>query len=89
VAPEARGQGLGARLLQAAEHAARRRGAAALRLEVNVSNKSALALYRKSGYGVVGRVAGYYEDGSDAWRLEKRLTEPASAGRRPIRRRAT
>lgn len=87
VAPEARGQGLGAGLLRAIEAAASRRGAAALRLEVSVGNKSALALYQKSGYGVIGRVAGYYEDGSDAWRLEKRLPKPAPTGRRPPRRR--
>jgi Acetyltransferases len=71
VAPEARGQGVGKRLLSAVERAARIRGARAIRLEVSVSNKSALALYRKSGYGMKERIAHYYEDGSDAWRLEK------------------
>lgn len=89
VAPAARGRGLGAALLQAAEHAARGRGATALRLEVSVRNKSALALYRKSGYGILGRVPQYYEDGSDAWRLEKPLPAPVPAGRRTSRRRAT
>ncbi|WP_370153237.1 GNAT family N-acetyltransferase [Ferrovibrio sp.] len=73
VDPAARGAGLGRRLLQAMETALRRRGAGALRLEVSTGNKSALALYRKSGYGIIGRIARYYEDGSDAWRLEKRL----------------
>lgn len=87
VAPEARGRGLGTGLLRAAESAARRRGATALRLEVSVGNKSALALYQKSGYGISGRVARYYEDGSDAWRLEKRLTGSVSTGRQPTRRR--
>lgn len=74
VAPEARGRGLGATLLRACEKAARKRGATALCLEVNVRNKSALALYRKSGYGIRERINRYYEDGSDALRLEKPLS---------------
>lgn len=74
VAPEARGRGLGAALLRACEKAARKRGATALRLEVNIRNKSALALYRKSGYGIRERINRYYEDGSDALRLEKPLS---------------
>jgi ribosomal protein S18 acetylase RimI-like enzyme len=74
VAPEARGRGLGAALLDACEKTARKRGATALRLEVNIRNKSALALYRKSGYGIRERINRYYEDGSDALRLEKPLS---------------
>lgn len=73
VSPQMRGHGLGGRLLRAAEHAAKAQGASAMRLEVKVRNKAALALYRKSGYGLIGRIAHYYEDGSDAWRLEKPL----------------
>jgi [ribosomal protein S18]-alanine N-acetyltransferase len=73
VDPAARGRGLGARLLAAAEQAARRSGATSLRLEVKERNRTALALYGKSGYGIVGRIAQYYEDGSDAQRLEKPL----------------
>lgn len=73
VDPALRGRGLGARLLSAAEQAARDCGAATLRLEVKERNKTALALYAKSGYGIIGRVAQYYEDGSDAQRLEKAL----------------
>ena len=73
VDPALRGQGLGARLLAAAERAARDGGAASLRLEVKDRNKTALALYAKSGYGIIGRIAQYYDDGSDARRLEKTL----------------
>lgn len=73
VHPAARGHGLGAALLATCEKAASTHGAATLRLEVKVTNKSALALYRKSGYGIRGRIARYYEDGSDALRLEKPL----------------
>lgn len=74
VSPQARGHGIGAAMLAACETAARKRGATALRLEVSVRNKSALALYRKSGYGIRGRIDRYYEDGSDALRLERPLS---------------
>jgi ribosomal protein S18 acetylase RimI-like enzyme len=73
-APTARGRGIGARLLAAAEEAARTRGCRALRLEVRVDNAAAIALYERTGYRCFGRYAGYYEDGADAWRYEKRLT---------------
>lgn len=81
VAPEERGRGVGARLLAAVERTARRHGAAAIRLEVSVTNKSALALYQKSGYGIREHIVRYYEDGSDAWRLEKPLVRDKA--RRP------
>jgi ribosomal protein S18 acetylase RimI-like enzyme len=72
-APAARGRGIGARLLAAAERAARERGCRALRLEVRVDNAAAIALYERAGYRRIGRYAGYYEDGADAWRYEKTL----------------
>jgi ribosomal protein S18 acetylase RimI-like enzyme len=72
-APAARGQGVGAGLLAAAEQAARRRGCRALRLEVRVDNAAAIGLYERAGYRRIGRYAGYYEDGADAWRYEKPL----------------
>ena len=72
-APAARGRGIGAGLLAAAEDAARARGCRALRLEVRVDNPAAMALYERAGYRRIGRYAGYYEDGADAWRYEKRL----------------
>ena len=72
--PQARGQGVGSALLDAAEHAARRRGCQALRLEVNVSNARAIHLYEQIGYVRIGRYAHFYQDGSDAWRYEKLLS---------------
>jgi ribosomal protein S18 acetylase RimI-like enzyme len=76
-APAARGQGLGARLLAAAEQAAQARGCRALRLEVRVDNAAAIALYERAGFRRIGRYEGYYEDGADAWRYEKTLPPPA------------
>ena len=50
VAPEARGIGLGRRLLRELERHARAGGASVLRLETNRSLKEAIQLYRSSGY---------------------------------------
>jgi ribosomal protein S18 acetylase RimI-like enzyme len=69
----ARGRGLGAALLGAAERAARRRGADMLRLEVRQDNPVAIALYEARGYRRIGARHGYYEDGADAWRYERAL----------------
>jgi len=50
VAPEARGLGLGRRLLDAVETAARDFGLAMLRLETNQTLREAQRLYRSAGY---------------------------------------
>ncbi len=73
VAPAARGQGLGGRLIARAEQAARQAGLARLRLEVRTDNTAARALYAGRGYQQVAALSGYYEDGSDGLRLEKQL----------------
>ena len=73
VDPSARGRGLGAALLAAAEAGARRRGADRLRLEVRQDNPRAIGLYEARGYRRIGARAGYYEDGADAWRYERPL----------------
>jgi DNA-binding MarR family transcriptional regulator/ribosomal protein S18 acetylase RimI-like enzyme len=53
VAPEARGLGLGRRLLEALEGTARGFGLALLRLETNETLQEAQALYRSAGYAEV------------------------------------
>jgi len=50
VAPEARGLGLGRRLLEELEKHARQAGATTVRLETNRSLKEAIHLYRSTGY---------------------------------------
>ncbi|WP_199097736.1 GNAT family N-acetyltransferase [Dyella sp. ASV21] len=70
---EARGKGVGSALLNAAEHAARRRRCKALRLEVRTDNDTAIRLYERLGYHRIGHYTRYYGDGADAWRYEKTL----------------
>jgi ribosomal-protein-alanine acetyltransferase len=60
VAPAARGRGIGAALLDEVLAEARRRGAAALFLEVRASNASARALYLRRGFAEVARRRRYY-----------------------------
>jgi len=70
VAPDARGLGLGRRLLTVLEGEAAARGATATRLETNRSLGEAISLYRSAGYGEVP--AFNDEPYADHW-FEKRL----------------
>ncbi|MBD9678278.1 GNAT family N-acetyltransferase [Pseudomonas sp. PDM18] len=70
---QARGRGLGSGLLEQAERSTARHGCRALRLEVRVDNSVAIGLYERRGYRRFGQIAGFYEDGADAWRYEKPL----------------
>jgi len=45
----------------------------AMRLEVSVRNRPAIAMYEKSGYHRIGRHRAYYPDDIDAWRMQKAL----------------
>jgi ribosomal protein S18 acetylase RimI-like enzyme len=71
------GRGIGAGLLAAAEAQARARGADAMRLEVRVDNGPARALYAGRGYVESGTLPAYYDDGTDAICMYKRLRDPA------------
>lgn len=71
VAAEARGRRVGKTLIAHLELHAVRQERWAMRLEVAKANCSALALYRACGYVYCGEYKNYYEDGSDAWRMQK------------------
>ena len=70
-------RGIGLRLLQAVEAWARARRARRLELRVDVENPAALALYRRAGFEIEGRVPDAAQIG-DAWRdhywMSRRLT---------------
>lgn len=74
VAPEARGTGVGRRLVEAVLERVRDRGANECFLEVRVSNAHAQALYTSLGFEVVGRRKAYYAHPTeDALVMRKRF----------------
>jgi [ribosomal protein S18]-alanine N-acetyltransferase len=66
VAPEARRQGVGLRLMWELAVAARRRRCVAWTLEVRASNTGAQELYRRFGFAPAGVRRRYYENSEDA-----------------------
>lgn len=84
VAPAARGLGLARKLVKALEHAAYGHGCIVMRLEVRADNDEAIALYLSAGYRRFGRIVGYYEDGADALRFEKRVGAPLGRSPEPV-----
>ncbi len=83
VAPEARRQGIGRRLVEGFVAEAARRGARTAFLEVSAGNVAGLTLYRACGFAETGRRRGYYrgpEGAVDAVVMGRALE---SAGLRP------
>lgn len=72
VAPEARGLGLGRRLLAELEAVAYRRGAHVVRLETGIAQPEALRLYQSCGYVEREPFADYRPDPLSIF-MEKRL----------------
>ena len=73
--PRFRRQGLGRRLMVAAEEHARQMAGETLTLEVRLINTAAIELYETMGFERVGLRPGYYADESDALVMTKRVTE--------------
>ena len=73
VLPSARGLGISKLLLNDLENQAADHGRLFMRLEVAKDNAAALALYKNHGYKVFGTYKEYYEDRSDALRMQKRI----------------
>jgi ribosomal protein S18 acetylase RimI-like enzyme len=67
-APVHQRQGLGTRLLAAAEQRLKR---PCIRLTVREGNTPAITLYHKSGYTTIERKIGYYHDGETGLVMEK------------------
>jgi len=80
VRPDARGRGIGRRLLRATLNALRVQGAAVVKLEVREGNAVARALYADEGFEPVRRVPRYYRDGEDALVLVVDLDGWAAGG---------
>lgn len=73
VAPDSRGAGLGARLLDELLNEAGRRGCSRVTLEVASTVKDAQRLYRDRGFEIIGRRSSYYGGGVDALIMRRRL----------------
>ena len=74
--------GLGEALLVHALEQARSMGGERIHLEVRESNAPAIALYRKHGFGELGRIERYYSDGAAALVMEASL-KAGSGGEGP------
>jgi ribosomal-protein-alanine acetyltransferase len=79
ITTDARGSGLGKQLLQRIETCALEHDCAYLRLEVRIDNPAAIALYERNGYRRFALIHDYYQDHTDALRLEKRIATPWTA----------
>jgi ribosomal-protein-alanine N-acetyltransferase len=73
VAPEVRGRGVGAELLDCIEGSARAAGASLIWLHVEATNAAAIKLYESHGYFCEGRREKYYPEGRAALIYRKRL----------------
>jgi ribosomal protein S18 acetylase RimI-like enzyme len=73
VRPEARGHGLGRRMLEWLERPALLGGASAIWLEVRASNTSAQAFYRRLGYRQVAELPRYYDGREAAVRMGREV----------------
>ena len=73
VRPDARGAGIGRRLLREALLGLSMSGAAVAKLEVREGNDAARSLYRDEGFEPTRRVPRYYGDGEDALLLVTEL----------------
>ena len=73
VRPDARGAGIGRRLLREALLELSLSGAAVAKLEVREGNDAARSLYREEGFEPTRRVPRYYGDGEDALLLVTEL----------------
>jgi len=74
--PDTRGRGYASALMLALEAASVEEDRLFMRLEVAKQNLAAIHLYQRMGYRVFGEFLDYYEDHSDALRMQKRIRYP-------------
>ncbi len=78
ISPNARGLGIGRKLVEALEVQAENCERLFMRLEVAKNNDSAIQLYQQLGYRTFGEYPDYYEDHADALRMQKRIRNVAA-----------
>ena len=82
--PRARGNGIGQRLLEAAEASAQDHRCAYLRLEVCPDDRQAVALFERNGYSNLGLLPDFFPDHREALRMEKRVARHPQALQRHV-----
>jgi len=70
---EHRQKGIAANLRDTLEKNAACRGCTSILLEVRPDNATAISFYQKHGYQLFGKFSCFYEDGTDALRMEKQI----------------
>lgn len=75
VRPSARGQGVGAALLERALTELAQQGACSVKLEVRESNEAAISLYETFRFEYLRTLPQYYRDGEDAYVLVANLQD--------------
>jgi ribosomal protein S18 acetylase RimI-like enzyme len=75
---EIRGLGIGKKLLLALEQETLEQGKLFIRLEVAKNNETAINLYKGLGYKIFGSYEAYYEDNTDALRMQKNVRQMQS-----------
>lgn len=74
--PDTRGRGYAGHLMLRLEAKAVAEDRLFMRLEVAKQNRAAIQLYQRLGYRVFGELSNYYQDHSDALRMQKRIRFP-------------
>ena len=71
VAEEARGRGIGRKMLEACEQYSRNFGRTEITLEVRANNQTAINLYQTFGFKFVKTLQSYYGDNQDGYYMKK------------------
>ncbi len=79
---DARGLGVGQKLIDAAKQRAKEHALSEITLEVRTDNEAAIALYRRNGFCPQRRLLAYYPDGTDAHRMVLSMDEKGEIGHR-------
>ena len=80
VVPEARRHKIGTQLMDVLHGEFQKRGVATISLEVSTENEAARQLYERLKYRRVGRLRGYYNGRTDAYRMVRILRDEGVAG---------
>ena len=80
VQPEYRRTGIGRSMMQWLEKSCRTAGIQAIRLEVRWSNRGAIRFYRKLGYRILAKAAGYYDQREAAAVMARSMNDPGRRG---------